>query len=119
MSQTFEPAFLPPPDPNRAALRRLHNGRRPWIVCCYAPVGAVYRPHENRWQIPAPHHGAYYTRWSMIDFKTFHSRTDAVTSRSYERCYAPFDNPHCLVLLRFNRTIQYEKMFVTVPLYSG
>jgi len=115
--QTFEPSFLPPPDPAAGRLRRLRLKRRPWIVCCYAPVGAIYFKQTNKWNIPEVKHGVYCTRWQLIDFKTFRTRTEAVGSRSYERAYQPFAHPNCLVLLRLNSTIQYEKVFVTVPLY--
>lgn len=103
-------------DKNEAVHRRLRSKRRPWVVCCYASVGAQFDHARSQWRIPKQQ-WRRVTTWVLIDFKVFRTYAEAQASRSYTRGYAPFSHENALVLLRHNTNINLASKLGTVRLY--
>lgn len=111
------PSFISDqPDATYAEARKLKSPRRPWVVCCYAPIGAQFSHAEHIWKIPKQRPRKVLL-WKLIDFKVFATRTDAFNSRSYQRGYSPFNHKNVLVVLRHNKTIMVARRLGTIGLY--
>jgi hypothetical protein len=111
------PSFIGEADPSRLDGSRLRRKRRPWVVCCYAHIGAQYVSRDHTWRIPKQTSKQPVLLWKLIDFKIFATRQEAFESSSYGKKYAPFSSKNVLVLLRRNETIHLARRLGTIGLY--